>query len=92
MQEILIGRELSAMLYNHNPDPATIPCHRVVNREGKAAPGFAFGGGYIQRQQPEAEDISFEADGYSCFGKISYVVKKLAYDKNNIPIFCGTTK
>ena len=27
-----------------NPDPTTIPCHRVVNRDGKVAPGFAFGG------------------------------------------------
>ena len=27
-----------------NPEPGTIPCHRVVNREGKVAPGFAFGG------------------------------------------------
>jgi len=25
---------------HHNPDPKTIPCHRVVNREGRLAPGF----------------------------------------------------
>lgn len=23
-----------------NPDPKTIPCYRVVNREGRLAPGF----------------------------------------------------
>ena len=26
-----------------NPDTATIPCHRVVNREGRICTGFAFG-------------------------------------------------
>ena len=25
-----------------NPEPGIIPCHRVVNREGKVAPSFAF--------------------------------------------------
>ena len=28
-----------------NPDPSTRPCHRVVNREGRVAEVFAFGGG-----------------------------------------------
>ncbi|MBQ2967369.1 MAG: MGMT family protein [Clostridia bacterium] len=46
-----------------NPEPETIPCHRVVNREGKVAPGFAFGGEGVQRQLLEKEGIVFEADG-----------------------------
>lgn len=46
-----------------NPDPSTIPCHRVVNREGKAAPSFAFGGGEVQRQLLESEGIVFESSG-----------------------------
>ncbi len=46
-----------------NPDPGTIPCHRVVNREGKVAPGFAFGGGDFQRQLLESEGIIFNSDG-----------------------------
>ena len=46
-----------------NPDQSTIPCHRVVNREGKVAPGFAFGGDEVQRQLLEAEGIVFEANG-----------------------------
>ena len=25
-----------------NPDPLNIPCYRVVNREGRLAPAFAF--------------------------------------------------
>ena len=46
-----------------NPEPGTIPCHRVVNREGRVAPGFAFGGEGVQRQLLEAEGIVFESDG-----------------------------
>lgn len=46
-----------------NPEPVAIPCHRVVNREGRVAPGFAFGGEDIQRQLLESEGIVFESDG-----------------------------
>ena len=47
-----------------NPAPGVIPCHRVVNREGKVAPAFAFGGSDIQRELLEAEGIIFESDGH----------------------------
>ena len=46
-----------------NPEPGIIPCHRVVNREGRVAPGFAFGGEGVQRQLLESEGIVFESDG-----------------------------
>ena len=46
-----------------NPEPGVIPCHRVVNREGRVAPGFAFGGEGVQRQLLESEGIIFEPDG-----------------------------
>ena len=46
-----------------NPEPGIIPCHRVVNRKGEVAPGFAFGGPGIQRQMLEAEGVIFEPDG-----------------------------
>ncbi|MBE6761084.1 MAG: MGMT family protein [Ruminococcaceae bacterium] len=46
-----------------NPRPGEIPCHRVVNREGKTAEAFAFGGGDRQRELLEAEGIIFEPDG-----------------------------
>ncbi len=46
-----------------NPQPGIIPCHRVVNREGRTAPAFAFGGADVQRQLLEAEGIVFEPDG-----------------------------
>lgn len=46
-----------------NPQPGIIPCHRVVNRQGKPADTFAFGGGDVQRQMLEEEGIVFEKDG-----------------------------
>lgn len=46
-----------------NPMPGIIPCHRVVNREGRTAPAFAFGGADVQRQLLEAEGVVFEEDG-----------------------------
>lgn len=46
-----------------NPEPGIIPCHRVVNREGKLAPAFAFGGEGAQRALLEAEGIVFDENG-----------------------------
>ncbi len=54
-----------------NPEPGIIPCHRVVNREGKVAPSFAFGGEGVQRQLLESEGIVFESDGRIDLGKYS---------------------
>jgi len=49
---------------HQNPRPGEIPCHRVVNREGRVAPAFAFGGEHVQRELLEAEGVVFEADGH----------------------------
>lgn len=46
-----------------NPEPGIIPCHRVVNREGRPAPGFAFGGPQVQREMLEGEGVVFDNDG-----------------------------
>lgn len=46
-----------------NPDPKTIPYHRVVNCKGEVAPGFVFGGAQIQRSLLKSEGILFKADG-----------------------------
>ena len=56
------ARVVGYALHN-NPKPGVIPCHRVVNREGKVAEAFAFGGGSRQRELLEAEGIIFEKDG-----------------------------
>lgn len=46
-----------------NPEPGVIPCHRVVNREGRLAPAFAFGGEEVQASLLEAEGVEVR-DGY----------------------------
>lgn len=47
-----------------NPSPGgVIPCHRVVNRFGGLAPGFAFGGEDRQRALLESEGVSFNREG-----------------------------
>jgi methylated-DNA-protein-cysteine methyltransferase-like protein len=42
-----------------NPDGTKTPCHRVVNRDGRVAPGFAFGGKDEQKRRLEKEGIKF---------------------------------
>lgn len=54
-----------------NPQPGIIPCHRVVNREGKTSVAFAFGGEDRQRQLLESEGIVFEPDGRVDLSKYS---------------------
>ena len=46
-----------------NPDPATIPCFRVVNRLGECSGSFAFGGAGVQRAMLEADGVAFLPDG-----------------------------
>jgi len=52
------------MALHRNPRPGEIPCHRVVNREGRLAPGFAFGGPDIQRQLLLDEGVEVSEEGY----------------------------
>ncbi len=40
-----------------------VPCHRVVFKDGRLAPGFAFGGPDAQRTLLEAEGVIFLPDG-----------------------------
>ena len=42
-----------------NPEPGVIPCHRVVNKEGKLAKSFAFGGENVQRDLLISEGVIF---------------------------------
>lgn len=50
-----IGQVLHA-----NPYEGDVPCHRVVNRDGRIAPNFAFGGLDIQRKLLESEGVKFK--------------------------------
>lgn len=56
-----------------NPEPFVIPCHRVVNREGRIAESFAFGGGDAQRVLLEQEGIIFESDGHIDLKKYRWI-------------------
>lgn len=47
-----------------NPDPENIPCFRVVNRFGRLAPGYVFGGPDEQRILLECDGIEVSVDGY----------------------------
>lgn len=45
-----------------NPSPGVIPCHRIVNREGKLAKSFAFGGIDRQKELLEKEGVKVDVD------------------------------
>lgn len=40
-----------------NPDPSSIPCHRVVNAKGALAGNYAFGGAWKQAEILESEGV-----------------------------------
>ena len=66
----LIGAPRSARYVGHalraNPDPGddpdSIPCHRVVFKDGHMATGFAFGGPEIQKEMLVREGVIFADD------------------------------
>ena len=45
-----------------NPDNSGIPCHRVVNRFGRLAEAYVFGGKEIQKQLLESEGVKVNDD------------------------------
>lgn len=55
-----------------NPDGAKTPCHRVVNRVGRIAPGFAFGGQGVQKMRLEQEGIEFIDENHLDLKRYSY--------------------
>lgn len=52
-----IGHTLHA-----NPDSNLTPCHRVVAKDGRLAPGYAFGGPNEQKNKLSSEGIIFTDD------------------------------
>lgn len=59
-----------------NPDPTSIPCFRVVNREGRISPAFAFGGENVQAKLLRDEGIEV-IDGYVDLNKYRWKVKEI---------------
>ena len=42
-----------------NPEPGVIPCHRVVMKDGRLSPAFAFGSENMQRHLLMDEGVAF---------------------------------
>jgi len=63
---LIIGRPRAARVVGWalhvNPEPVDTPCHRVVNRFGRLAVSFAFGGIDEQQRLLESEGVEV-ADG-----------------------------
>ena len=55
-----------------NPQPGTIPCHRVVTKNGELAKAFAFGGENMQRTLLAEEGIEFLSDGRVDMSRFSW--------------------
>ncbi len=62
-----VGLKFGAQLFvgkvlHENPDPAHIPCHRVVFFDGHLAENFAFGGLEGQKTKLKEEGVKFVLD------------------------------
>ena len=63
-----------------NPDPDTIPCHRVVTKDGQVSKAFAFGGLNKQIELLEKEGVKFKD------GKVDmslYALKEVPWDEGD---------
>ncbi len=70
---------------HRNPDPETIPCHRVVDRNGKLAENFAFssrgrrasgpGGWKEQKRRLLKEGVKFKKNGRVDLDRFGYSFK-----------------
>ncbi len=58
-KEIGVDPRIVGFALHANKDPL-VPCHRVVNKEGRLAPNFAFDGWKEQRRRLLAEGVKFK--------------------------------
>lgn len=58
-----------------NPDPGSIPCYRVVNREGRVSDAFKFGGVNAQVELLKSDGVEFVDETHVNMTK--YCVKTL---------------
>ena len=63
-----VGQALHA-----NPDSSDVPCHRVVNKDGRLAPGYAFGGPGEQKMRLLSEKVIFSDDDHVDLSKSLWV-------------------
>ncbi len=57
-----------------NPDGSDVPCHRVVNKNGRLAPGYAFGGPDEQKNRLITEGIPFSTKDKVDLKRCSYEI------------------
>ena len=67
-----MARAVGNALHN-NPDPSTIPCHRVVNAKGELAGEYAFGGAWKQAEILKKEGVE-PADGKVDLKKYGFMI------------------
>ncbi|MBI4099713.1 MGMT family protein [Candidatus Microgenomates bacterium] len=63
----VVGFALHSLRFAQGKPP--VPCHRVVDRNGRLAPSFAFGGAAEQRLRLAAEGIAFKDKNHVDWGK-----------------------
>jgi O-6-methylguanine DNA methyltransferase len=56
-RKVMINPRQVGYILHRNPEPETIPCHRVVKSDGTIASGFAFGGPDIQAAMLSQEGV-----------------------------------
>ena len=59
-----------------NPDPEHIPCHRVVNAQGRLPRAYAFGGIEAQRCLLESEGVVFKNNQVVDLGVSQMILEK----------------
>lgn len=56
-----------------------VPCHRVVDRNGRLAPNYGFGGAAEQRRRLKAEGVKFKDEMHidieSCLWQVEFRIK-----------------
>lgn len=57
----------------HANKSKNVPCHRVVNKDGRLAPNYAFGGDEEQKLRLISEGIKFKNNNNVDLKKYSYV-------------------
>ena len=74
-----LSRVVGYALHVH-PDPDTIPCHRVVTKDGQVSKAFAFGGLNKQIELLEKEGVKLKD------GKVDmslYALKEVPWDEGD---------
>lgn len=60
-----------------NPNPSQIPCYRVVNKEGRVSPAFAFGGSNVQVELLKNDGVEFLDETHVNMQKFCVETEKL---------------